>query len=196
MITLSLPGPSASTSTSTSTSKASALGGLLSLKGPKKVTKERPFPDGTPLARTVPRGFSDSASCLCRKTTGIHAGRLSGLAPWAAIEDQGSTATATAPTATQQLKLKLNLKLQLQLQLKLPRPTRSMCPRPARAPQLIRASIRWCLINRAQRPPTSVRHTQAASRAMRPSIRGPSVRRASKPNWGRTTRNVRGGSGC
>ena len=65
--------------TAATAATASALGGLLSLQGPKKVTKERPFPDGALAARTVLRGFSDSASCLGRKSTGIHAGRPSGL---------------------------------------------------------------------------------------------------------------------
>jgi len=77
-------------------------GGSLFLLGPKKVTKERPFPDRAPAgAAEYCAEFPTRHPWLGRKPAGIHARRPSGQGRWLAVADEESpapaTATATAP---------------------------------------------------------------------------------------------------
>ena len=65
---------------------------LLSAK--RSNQKKWPSPTGPPLARRALCGFSDSASCLGRKTACIHARSPSDQGTWPADTGQGSRATA------------------------------------------------------------------------------------------------------
>ena len=75
-------------------------GGLLSLLGPKKVTKERPFPRQTYCWRVqYCAEFPTRHPWLGRKPAGIHARRPSGQGRWLAVADEESPASSTATAA-------------------------------------------------------------------------------------------------